>query len=232
MENKEIEINFGRIVKVMIRKVWLIVLVAAAVFAGSMFLLGQSDHSKLYSANATVYSVANGSYRQALEGTYAMKDYAEIIRTQKICERAALLLGDESIDSNQIMNSIGPDFSEDSAILTIYAYDEEPKKAMEIANAVANAFVIEMRTITGSDDIQLLDEAYTYKLYSDRADSIKAKRMILVVVAVFLVCAYIALNEIFTSRLKTVCECTMNGELELLGVIPVYKTNGRGEVNS
>lgn len=223
MENKEIEIDVGRIFKELFRKLWLILIVAALAFALSLVLIKDMKREQVYQANATVYSVANGSYKLSVEGTYAMKDYSEIIKTLKVCERAALLLGDDSIDGHYVMGSIEPFYTEDSSILTITAYDTNPQRAMKIANAVANAFVIEMRTITGGEDVQLLDEAFTYNPYQMNETSSTTKRIIFVVVALFIVCAYIVLNEIFTSRLKTIRECTLGGDLEIIGVIPMYR---------
>ncbi len=223
MENKEIEIDLGRVFKTMLHKLWLIVIVAVFSFAFSLVLIKDVKKEQVYQANATVYSVANGSYRLSLEGTNAMKDYSEIITTLKVCERAALLLGDDSIDGYYVMGSIEPYYSDDSSILTITSYDTNPQRALKIANAVANAFVIEMRIITGSEDVQLLDEAFTYyPSYMNNLD-IMTKRIIFVVVAFFVVCAYIVLNEIFTLRLKTIHECTLVGNIEVIGAIPIYR---------
>ena len=98
-----------------------------------------------------------------------------------------------------------------------------PNQAIRIANAVANAFVIEMRTITGSEDIQMLDEAYTYYPYVGGTNSVMTNRVVCAIVVIFITCAYIVLKEILTNRLKTVRECTLGGELNLIGVIPIYK---------
>lgn len=223
MDNKEIEIDLGRIVKAMIKKVWLILLAGVLAFGVSIILVREVVQIKMYNASATVYSVVNGSYKLSVEGTNAMKDYSEIITTLKVCERAALLLGDDTIDGHYIMGSISPFYTKDSAILTISAMDSNPELAVKIANAVANAFVIEMQAITGSNDIQLLDEAYTYYPYQAGDTSVMTKRLLFAAVGILIVCAYIALNEIFTSKLKTIRECTLGGEIELLGVIPVYK---------
>ena len=223
MEHKEIEIDLGRIFKTLLRKLWVIAIVAVLAFALSLVLVKEVKREQVYQANATVYSVANGSYRLSLEGTNAMKDYSEIITTLKVCERAALLLGDDSIDGYYVMGSIEPYYTDDSSILTITSYDTNPQRAMKIANAVANAFVIEMRTITGGEDVQLLDEAFTSYPYNMSDSGLMTKRVIFVGVALFIVCAYIVLNEIFTSRLKTIRECTLGGDIEVIGVIPIYR---------
>ncbi|MDD5934266.1 MAG: Wzz/FepE/Etk N-terminal domain-containing protein [Clostridiales bacterium] len=223
MNNKEIEIDLGRVFKALLHKLWLILLVAVISFGLSLVLIKSVKTVPLYRAEATVYSVANGSYKLSVEGTNAMKDYSEIITTLKVSERAALLLGDDSINGYYIMNCITPYYTEDSSILTIRCLDRNPEMAIKIANAVANAFVIEMRTITGTEDVQMLDEAYTYYLYQTGATSATVKRLIFIAVIVFILCAYIALNEIFTTKLKTIRECTLGGELDVIGVIPVYK---------
>lgn len=223
MESNEIEIDLGRAVKVLYHQLWWILILVVITYGLSTIVFREGKVGNMYSANATVYSASKEPYKGAIESKDIMSDYSKIIKTLKVCDRAALLLGDDSIDGITIMNSIETYFSQDSSILTIQAVNADPEMAVKIANAVASTFVIEMNTITGSEEIKMLDKAYTYQKFTYSSNSIKIKRFITVAFVLILLCGGVIIYEIFTRKIKGISECTLDGELPILGIVPIYK---------
>ena len=92
-----------------------------------------------------------------------------------------------------------------------------------MANAVASAFVEEINNITGLNAVQVLDEANDSNLY--RYDSTSRKKVLAVIVGISfaLICAYIALLELFSGKVKSVEQCMEEDPDEIIGIIPKFE---------
>lgn len=215
-----VEINILKCLRELLRKWWIIVITMTLLLIVAIFLTS-SPKSDNYIAVSTVYSVAYGSYQESVEGAAVIQTYSEIITSSKVVERAALLLGDENITGEVIKNSISISFRGDtSSILAIQAFYNKPDVAVGIVNAVADAFVIEVRNITGGNNVQVLDKSTGAGLYYSGEEQ-QRKTMIFAVLAGFVfACAGIVCHTIFTNKIGSIKECTLDGELELIGVIP------------
>jgi capsular polysaccharide biosynthesis protein len=95
-------------------------------------------------------------------------------------------------------------------------------------NAVANAFISEVSRISGTDDLILLDEAHE----AQRVQSFFRQAVILIgtaaIAGLSLSVLYFILREIFSSRLVTVADGTLNGRLAVIGVIPLCSMKPAG----
>ncbi len=220
--DKELEIDIVRCIKALIHRWWLIVL--ATICTGMIGLaFTMQEGVTTYSATSSVYSAAAGSYTESLEGSRAMQSYYEIATSLKVCEKAAQILDQEGVDGYSIMAGTGVTISEDSNILYIYGYSMQPETAIEYSKALANAFVMEMQNITGSDDIQILDEAYTSTAYDGTSSNNQRTRLIALAAGFVIACIGIVLAEIFRTFTATIEECTLGGEIDIIGVIPFQK---------
>lgn len=215
-----VEINVLKCFRELIRKWWIIVITMISLFLVSLFMTSKSGEDN-YIAVSTVYSVAYGSYQESVEGAAAMQTYSEIITSSKVTERAALLLGEQNITGETIKSLISISFTgEASSILSIQAFYNNPDVAVGIVNAVAEAFVIEVRNITGENNVQVLDKATEAGLYYSANAQQNKIRVFAVLLGFILSCAGIVCHTVFTSRIGSIKECTLDGELDLIGVIP------------
>ena len=96
----------------------------------------------LYSASATVYSAFYGSYEQSVDGATAMISYADLVKSKKVCDRAAAIIGNSQITSEMIQEMINVSYTNSSVIMSISAYSSEPTIAVEVVNAVADNVVL------------------------------------------------------------------------------------------
>lgn len=217
----ESTMDFVRILRGLVKKIWLVVLITIlAGLVGIIYTLG--DTPNVYSAKVSLYSVASGSYTASVQGAYAMRDYAEIVGSKKVADRVVNALPDYNLNALMIQSIVSTSYNDNSAIFYVYANSTEPDLAKAVANAVADAFVLEVRNITGADWVKILDAADSVTVsYNAETEQLKT-RLTFFAVGFVLICVVISLFEVFSTKVKEVRDCTLNGEIKLLGVIPKH----------
>lgn len=217
----EVKIDFRRYF-LAIKKNKLIVIIVAIASLAIGILLNYNVKPDKYRAYSNVYSVSFGSYTDSVEGVYVLQTYSDIINSRKVANRAAMIIGDDSLDGEKIKSMITYSYSEQSPVYYIYATTTDPQLSMTIANAVAKAFVIEMNNIMGEDNAQILDEAYDYEqVFNGRKDQIK--NILIITLLGTLLCLFvIVMISFFSNKVESVNDVTLNGEIEILGVIPNF----------
>ena len=227
-----IEIDFVRCFKALLKNLkWIICSTILFFVIGILVAVFYVDTENVYDAKSSVYSIAYGSYSESAEGINAIRTYSEIVKSLRVSERAALLLGDDSLDKFTIYDMIEVEQAldangypeEESAIINIHAYSTNKEDAVRVANAVANAYVMEVTSITLTDSVQVLDEAYNCELmYNARKQQLIYVAAI-TAIGILLSCAIIVLHEIFSSRIRSLNQGSLYGELEIIGVIPMQE---------
>lgn len=225
-----IEIDFSRCLKALWTHVhWIIVSMVSFFVIGILVAVFYLDTENVYDAKSSVYSITYGSYTDSANGIQAIKTYSDIVKSLRVAERAALLLGDDSLDKFTIYdmieveepeaNSLGY-VTDDSSIIQIHAYATSKEDAIRVANAVANAYVMEVSSITNSDSVQVLDEAYSCEV------TYNALKQQLIYIALFTVlgiisgCMVIILCEIFSNKITSLQQGSLYSQLDIIGVIP------------
>ncbi len=188
-------------------------------FAGLLYT-SFTTGSNYYGATASVYSATYGSYQLTQTEVKALTNYADIIASKKVAEDAAALIKDSVISSDVIKNSISIKTDSSSYIMELTAVSSNPENAIMIVNAVSEAFVAEVSRVTGSDSIQILDEAEKAFIY--RSNNTTKIRMLFVIASLLLVAAAIGLHSLFSNKLQSVKQCTDDPE-EIIGIIPLSK---------
>ncbi len=207
----------------------LILVISIFCFLIGVFVTLNQPVRNVYSARTTVYSATYGSYQQSLAGTNAMIDYADIVSSKKVCQRAASILDAAGLTGDEIQAMISADFNSNSYIMNIYANSTEPVLAKKVANAVAQAFVIEMNGITGGESIQLLDEAEHYFLSYNGAKKLMLRRLLFGLSGLILSVAFIVVSELLSGRIKTIEQCVSLSEGKVLGMIPYIEKGTRNK---
>lgn len=215
------EIDVRRCIVRVVQNWWIVVIAMIVAFIASFVLTIHAEPDNYY-GEASVCSIVYGSYKESVEGTSEMQKLSEIITSSKVTERAALLLADDSLTSEEIKRMITVNVNEDSMILGIRAYSLDGNLAVRVANAVAKAFIMEGSYITGNDNIQLLDEAEKPVLNYAGSEQQKKIRIFAVLAGAFLAVAGLVVTEVFSTKINSVKDCTLQGEIEIIGVIPEY----------
>lgn len=203
------------------RKILIVLVTLIGFFSCYLITVNVTD-SQVYCATASVFCATYGSYQLSATDVRTMVNYSDFISSRKVCEYASSLLNDTAVTADQIQKMIMLSLSDNSYVMRISAASESPKLAMNVANAVAEAFVTEVSNITGNDSIQILDEADRY-IVSKENDILK-KQLLFTGAAFFMVCAIIVLKELFSNKVRSLPQCLkFVMEDEILGIIPCFK---------
>ncbi len=226
--NKIIEIDFQKCFLALLKNVKLIVfttVIALIIGLGTASFAVDPDNK--YEATSSVYGIVYGNFSDSSNILNSLKAYGEIVKSYKIAERASLLIGDDTLNMNQIYHMISVEYDSStldySAIIYIHATSTDKETSIEVANAVAQAFVLEIGNLTAENDIQILDTALTTKT-AYNAKQTKIKTVLLTTVLGFIgCCAFVFLREIFSNKMYAPGDATDYGKLDIMGVIPDFK---------
>ncbi len=187
-----------------------------------------------YSSSATIFSAVYGSYQDSTNGVTVMNNYAGLLNSSRVCERAVAMLEDTGlsaemlqgmVNSNKIfLNGASTTSKSYGYELTLVTTMETPDNVVAVTNAMAKAFTQEINDLLGTSSLQILDEAKRYTAYS----VMNYKLIILLGGAVGFVLAFgiLFIKEFFSTRVYSVMQCEMKKE-NILGLIPYYTQERR-----
>ena len=210
-----IRISFAQIWKNRI----LIAAVTLMFFLIGILYASWQNITNTYYAKATVYTVYGTTMQETTVASEALSGYSDIIKSKKVCQRAEAIIGDADITASYIKSAISTSYNKSSTVMTISAYSENPAAALKIANAVAEAFVTEIQSITGNDRIQMLDEADDVRLSSNGLMGMINTILVFGIAGFAISIVVVAAGVIFSNKIKSVEQCLDEDE-EILGIIP------------
>jgi len=232
IENQDFDIIENAFVA--LRELWkkklLIVLVTIAGFLMSIIYISIVGNSTNYYCSATLFSAVYGSYSDTTTGVAAMNRYTDLIKSSRVCSRAAQDLSSYNITSAELrkmttdgsIKVIGASTNSTSYgyKLTISVYSESKEKIVAITNAMASAFAAELNDLLGTQTIQVMDEATGYASY----DTLNVIMYILLFTgaAFVLVCGLIFVSVFFSPWVRSVAQCEQDYSL-VLGILPYTK---------
>lgn len=217
------EIRFGDF-KLALFSLWgkkvLIIAITILAFLVGILVTLTADVSNTYGAKSSVYGAIYGSYEESTDATRAMLNYADVLTSKKVCERAESIIGDANITAQDIQKMVSSNYSADSILLEIYAYSERPEVAVSVANAMAQAFVIEMQNLLASDAVQMLDSADTCWLNKNGFLSLWKKRILCGLIGFVMSCAVFFVIELFSDKVKSIEQCIMDEDDKIVAILP------------
>jgi capsular polysaccharide biosynthesis protein len=191
-----------------------------------------------YTSTATVYAAADTSYTEAANAVTAMNAYLDVATSLKVSQRAALLMGRNDVDASDIQSAIWVNSSlkntgttssvssfmnSSATIISFYATTSDAELSREIADAVADSYVIEMANILKTDAVKNLDSAgLGYLSHNAKLEAWKDRIKFMLVGFAF-ACVLVVACEVFDRKVRTIREATIREQLPVIGVIPDYK---------
>lgn len=225
--NKVIEIDIKKCLSALKKSIKLVILVTLiftliGIFA-AFFLIRQKNQ---YKATSTVYSIVYGSFDASTDSLRAMMQYSDIVKSYKVAERAELILGASSVTKEDIYKMVSATYNQTngtySSKIYINTVSYDKNVSISVANAVADAFVLEIANLTGHDDIQILDRATSAKIYYN-ADTARIKTIIgVTILGTIIICIYISVKETLSTKMYMPKDATLYGTLDIIGVIPEF----------
>jgi capsular polysaccharide biosynthesis protein len=214
-------IDFSRIFRKLLKKLWLIVTVTV-VFAAVGVVMTLHNERDIYGAQVSLYSVSNGANTASTSGINTMKDYAEIVSSKMVADQVVNSLPEYNLNARNVQAMVSTAYKDGSAIFYIMVRAEDPKLAADVANAASNVFVMVVNNITKQYSVKILDAADSANTYYDAEIGQLKTRLIYAAAGLLLACVIISFIEIFSTRVSEVNDSTLNGQIKLLGVIPKH----------
>ena len=178
-----------------------------------------------YNSSTVLYCPLNGNYSDITAFGQVMNSYTSLVKSEKVAERAVSIMGNTSLTYRDIQNMISYSLSSSGINLTIKAASINPQEAIEVANAVANAFVEEMRTMTDTDSVRVLSAATTASMSQNGLISLWITRILFFLAGYILMALLIFVIELFSDKLRSIDQCIITEDDMVLGIIPKVEEN-------
>lgn len=205
------------------KKVLILAITILSFLAGILLTLGMKTET-IYRAEATVYSVTYGKSSSSVtnynsDNISTIVNYKDALTSQLVCEYALTSLIGYKLDVQTLQSVVRMRVQSNSYMMDIYADTHDPDLSVAIANAMADAFVVQVNTMTGTSDVQIWDKAE--EAYGQQVGNPNKIRILIPVLVCMLCCAYVGIKELFTDRLRVVNQCLRAmDEEKVLGLIP------------
>ena len=203
----EIEIDLGELIAVVLKKFWLIFVVALVCgilgYCGSRFLIAETFESttKIYILNSS--SETTTTYSDLQSSSSLANDYAEIITSRAVLEPVMEQFGlDDDYTYDQFADKVDVDNPDSTRIIAITVTDTDPALAQELADAIrvtAADLIVETMQIDAVNTIEEANYPTEKAAPSNSRNAIIAAILGALVVIVVVVVRYLLDDTIKTS---------------------------------
>ncbi|SKB64144.1 Capsular polysaccharide biosynthesis protein [Lachnospiraceae bacterium] len=188
---------------------------------GIVATMGHSVEN-LFRASATVYSAQVSSQGEKTL-SIALPDYVDLANSSRVCERAAQMIPSYGLSASDVQAMVNVNTSSTGLIMSFYAMSTDAALAVDVSNAVAESFVIEMRSATGTNMVQMLDSAEYSSKTSDGLRALWKTRIVFFFAGFILAAFVIFVKELFSDKVRLIEQCALEDEDVILGVLPEVK---------
>ena len=221
-------------IMLLLRRIWekkiLIVLVTllftALSLAVSIFIVTPqyASTTKVYVVNQTKDEKKAITTQDVQLGSLLVKDYKEIILSNKVMEDAAEKSG-TGITAKQLAGKVSVEAPKDTRIISITVQDKDPQVASDLANTVKEVSADQIKEVTKIEDVTTLEEAKAAT--SPSSPNIPRNGILATALGFILAVAGVVLFELLDDRVKRAEDIEEIMGLVLLGVVPDTKTGKR-----
>ena len=214
-----IDIDFQRCYKALVcRGMSLLMAMIFGLITGFGFSLAFFEQEDEYSVYSEVSCISASDIS-------VVPFFAEVVKTANVAKRAAIVL-DYEYSISEIINLIQANYRENVIsgvpVIEIGAICNDPEKSVAIVNAVTEAFIAELQTLTQNETVRRLGESSRVELLYNASRTRLLVTIGTSLAFTLLLAAAIVLREILALQMTNVKDSLLNGELKLLGVIPHY----------
>ena len=221
-------------IMLLLRRIWekkvLIVLVTllftVASLAISIFVITPqySSTTKVYVVNQTKDEKKAITTQDVQLGSLLVKDYKEIILSNKVMEDAAEKSG-TGLTAKELARKVSVEAPKDTRIISITVQDKDPQVASDLANTVKEISADQIKEVTKIDDVTTLEEAKAAT--SPSSPNIHKNGILATALGFILAVAGVVLFELLDDRVKRAEDIEETMGLVLLGVVPDTKIGKR-----
>lgn len=198
---------------------WIIAIVSLMLFLVGCLLTQHEEHD-IFRAEVSLYST--GIYKDTIQTTTAMKDYKDIVESMKLATKVSVEMGNR-VTPAEVKAMISSESTSGSAIFIVRATSQDPGMSIDIANAIAKEFLDEIKSITGLDNVRILDNANQATLIYDSNRNKLLNRLAFLIVGALITVFSISIKEIFSDRITLIEMELLERECNIIGILPEFK---------
>lgn len=215
--------NYERLLRLFIKKLWLIILlpiltgVPAAYYALNFIKPVYEASTTLYVVNKQVDSSRN-QYSDNLVDFDMVKDYEELMKSNAIVSRVIDELN-LSYDPDILSRNLSVGSKNDTRIMEISVYDNDPKLAKDIANKFASVFILEAIRLIKVENVEIVDLARVPKNPVNASKPLKV--IALAIMAGFATAVGVIFSlEYLNNKIRTPEDIEKKYGIPVLGYVP------------
>lgn len=226
-DNEEIEIDLLELFSHYLTKIWWIIggFLVGALIAG---LITHFVITPKYTATAKMYMVSSGS-QSVVDltdlniGQSISSDYVELLQTRPIIEG---VIDEQHLDYTyrQLVDMLSLSVITDTRIITINATSEDPKEAMNIANALAEKGVSELPKLMETPEPHIAE--YAIVPVNRSSPSLTKNTMIGALLGMLIMLAIFTLQFLMDDTFKTADDIEKEFGVMPLTVVPEGRIEG------
>ncbi|XME03227.1 YveK family protein [Lachnospiraceae bacterium C1.1] len=195
--------------------------------AGTLTTLNNSVDN-MYSASTSLYSPMNSEYVGSTSVTEKLSNYTSLIKSQKVAERAISVMGSTELTYREVLNMTSYVVSSSDSGVTITVYSTDPNEAVSVVNAVANAYIEEIRDMSGMDAVQVLSSAVKASLADNGMVSLWKKRVSFLAAGFLIMALFVFIRELFSDKIRSAGQCLIKDDDIIVGTLPrINDKNGK-----
>ena len=233
-----VEIDLGRLMKAILRKFWLVILLAfivgTATLAVNEFLIDPTyrsyftayvnNHSQSGSDQTTTLTSGDTTAAQSLAYTYAA-----IMSSRSVLEDAAKDAGLD-YEYSELEGFVSTEVQSDTQLVNVYVTMKDPDEAYELAKAIESVAPDYVSDIVEGSSMKIVTEAEipegTYTPHVGRNTVVGA------VLGALIAIVWIVILELTDTRVKSEDQLTEMYGISVIGSIPDYETASSGNSKS
>lgn len=222
VQNDEVEIDIGHILSILWEKILVIIatgiIVGLAGFLVSKFLITPKYESetKLYVLNRANDSATTLSDVQL--STQLTKDYQILVTSAPVMNQVIKELG-LNMKASELASTISVDTPSDTRVLQITVTSDDPKRAKDIADKVAQVSSKKICDIMKIEQVNVIEEGSMSE--EPAVDTVQKWTLIGLALGIALSCAVIIIRSMLDDTVKTTEDVEKYFDLSTLAVIPI-----------
>ncbi|MBD9304284.1 MAG: protein-tyrosine kinase [Lachnospira sp.] len=222
VQNDEVEIDIGHILSILWEKILVIIatgiIVGLAGFLVSKFLITPKYESetKLYVLNRANDSATTLSDVQL--STQLTKDYQILVTSAPVMNQVIKELG-LNMKASELASTISVDTPSDTRVLQITVTSDDPKRAKDIADKVAQVSSKKICDIMKIEQVNVIEEGSLSE--EPAVDTVQKWTLIGLALGIVLSCAVIIIRSMLDDTVKTTEDVEKYFDLSTLAVIPI-----------
>lgn len=222
VQNNEVEIDIGHILSILWEKILVIIatgiIVGLAGFLVSKFLITPKYESetKLYVLNRANDSATTLSDVQL--STQLTKDYQILVTSAPVMNQVIKELG-LNMKASELASTISVDTPSDTRVLQITVTSDDPKRAKDIADKVAQVSSKKICDIMKIEQVNVIEEGSMSE--EPAVDTVQKWTLIGLALGIVLSCAVIIIRSMLDDTVKTTEDVEKYFDLSTLAVIPI-----------